>query len=70
MTKPPNTTLPGIVEEIIRSSDPGEPEKAHIAVQGANQLSGHIRIPKTLTTKDGGEARLEKGDTVKVTVKA
>ena len=70
MTKPPNTTLPGIVEEIVHSSAPGEPEKAQIAVQGADQLSGHIRIPNTLTTKDGGEAHLEKGDTVKVTVKA
>jgi hypothetical protein len=30
-----STTLPGTVEEIIKPADPREPEKAHIAIDGA-----------------------------------
>jgi hypothetical protein len=70
MTKPPDNLLPGIVEEIINSADPGEPEKAQIAIQGADGLAGEIRIVNALTQKNGDEARFEKGDAVKVTIKA
>jgi hypothetical protein len=70
MTKPIQTTLPGIVEEIIKSADSVEPEKAQIAIQGADDVMEEIRIVNTLTKKNGDEVSLEKGDTVKVTIKA
>lgn len=69
MTKPIQTTLPGTVEEIINSSDSGEPEKAQIAIQGTDVME-EIRIVNTLTKKNGDEVSLEKGDAVKVTIKA
>jgi hypothetical protein len=70
MTKPPNNTLPGIVEKIIHSSKPGEPEKAQIDIQGADGIVAEIRIINKLTQKNGNETSLEKGDAVKVIIKA
>ena len=70
MTKPIQTTLPGIVEQIIKSSDSGEPEKAQIGIQSANDIREEIRIVNTLTQKNGDEVSLEKGDAVKITIKA
>jgi hypothetical protein len=70
MTKPLHTTLPGIVEEIINSPNPGEPEKAEIAIQGADELMGEIRIVNSLTKKNGSEVALKQGETVQVTIKA
>jgi beta-1,4-mannooligosaccharide phosphorylase len=70
MTKPRHTTLPGIVEEIIPSSDPREPEKAQIVLQGADERVGEIRIANILTKGNGQEVSLKKGGTVKVTIKA
>ncbi len=70
MTKPIQTTLPGIVEEIIKPSDSGDPEKAQIGVQSANDIREEIRIVNTLTQKNGDEVSLEKGDAVKITIKA
>ena len=70
MTEKPNTTLPGTVEKIIKSPDPDEPEKAQIAVHGADDLYREIRIENTLTTKEGEEVSLKKGAQVEVTVAA
>lgn len=70
MTEPIQTTLPGIVEEIIKPSDSGEPEKAQIGIQGSDDLTDEIRIVNTLTKDNGDEVGLEKGDAVKVTIKA
>ena len=70
MTKPTKTTLPGIVEEIIKSSVSGEPEKALIGIKGADDLIEEIRIVNTLTNDSGHEVGLEKGDAVKVIIKA
>jgi hypothetical protein len=49
-----STTLPGKVEKVIES-DPasGEPEKAQIAVEGADHLYREIRVPNRLTDSDG-----------------
>ena len=38
MTEKPNITLPGTVEKIIQPSHPDEPEKAQIAIEGAEIL--------------------------------
>jgi hypothetical protein len=70
MTNPLSTTLPGIVEQIINPSDPNQPEKALIAIQGADDVIEEIRIVNTLTRNNGDEVSLEKGDKVKVTIKA
>ncbi len=70
MTEKPSTKLPGTVEKIIKSPIPGEPEKAEIAVEGADDLYKEIRIENTLTDEDGNEVRLKKGAQVEVHVEA
>jgi hypothetical protein len=70
MTEKPSTTLPGTVEKIIKSPIPGEPEKAEIAVEGAEDLYREIRIENTLTDEHGNEVRLKKGAQVEVHVQA
>jgi hypothetical protein len=69
MTGPVSTTLPGVVEETIPSSDSTEPEKAQIAIQGVDGLQ-QIRIDNLLTTKNGDPVSLKKGAPVKLTIKA
>jgi hypothetical protein len=70
MTEKPSTTLPGTVEKIIRSPDPSEPEKAQIAIEGAEHLYKEIRIENTLTDENGNKVRLKQGVEVEVTVEA
>lgn len=65
-------TLPGIVERIIsppsRYSD--EPEKAEIAVEGADPLCKEIRVENKLHDQEGKEAGLKPGAHVEVTIEA
>ena len=70
MTKKPTVTLPGKVERIIESSGPPEPEKAQIAIEGADDLYREIRIENSLTDENGDGVRLTKGAEVDVTVEA
>jgi hypothetical protein len=70
MTDKPSTTLPGTVEKIIKSPFPNEPEKAQIAVEGADHLYKEIRIVNTLRDEDGNKVRLKQGAEVEVTVEA
>jgi hypothetical protein len=70
MTEKPSATLPGTVEKIIKSSFPSEPEKAQIAVEGADHLYKEIRIENTLTDENGDKVHLKPGAEVKVTVEA
>jgi hypothetical protein len=70
MTEKPNVTLPGKVEEIIQSPHPSEPEKAQIAVEGADDLYKELRIENSLTDEKGHTVRLKKGAEVEVTVEA
>jgi hypothetical protein len=70
MTDKPSTTLPGTVEKIIKSPYPGEPEKAQIVIEGADDLYKEIRIENTLTDEKGEEVRLKQGAEVEVTVEA
>jgi uncharacterized protein YfaS (alpha-2-macroglobulin family) len=64
------TTMPGTVEKIIQPPHPSEPEKAQIAVEGADHLYREIRIENTLTDQDGEPVRLKEGAKVEVTVEA
>ena len=42
MPEKPSVTLPGVVEQIIESPHPSIPEKAQIAVEGADHLYQEI----------------------------
>jgi len=66
----PTVTLPGAVQKIIPSPDPSIPEKAEIAVEGADELYKEIRIDNTLTDGKGNEVQLRQGAEVDVTVEA
>ena len=70
MTDKPSVTLPGTVEKVIHSADLRIPEKAQIAVQGADDLYREIRIDNTLIDEDGHKVRLRLGAEVDVTVEA
>ena len=70
MSERPTITLPGKVEQIIRPRDPDEPEKAQIAVQGADTLYREIRIENSLTDENGDKVRLKEGAEVDVTLEA
>jgi hypothetical protein len=60
-------TLPGTVDKIIASLRP-HPEKAQIAVAGADDLYRNLRIENTLTDGNGNEVSLKKRAHVDVTV--
>jgi hypothetical protein len=64
----PSVTLPGKVEKII--DRPNEPEKAQIAIEGADEMYREVRIENTLTDEKGDKMRLKKGADVDVTVEA
>jgi hypothetical protein len=63
-------TMPGTVQKIIKSPHPDMPEKAEIAVEGADELYREIRIENTLTDEKGNEVQLKPGAQVEVTVEA
>jgi uncharacterized protein YfaS (alpha-2-macroglobulin family) len=65
-----NTTRPGVVEKIIKPIDPEQPEKAQIAVEGADHLYREIRIENTLVDEKGKEVKLKEGAEVDVIVAA
>ncbi len=70
MSDKPSTTLPATVEKIIRSPSPSVPEKAQIAVEGADHLYRELRIENTLTDENGDKVRLKQGAEVEVTIEA
>jgi len=68
--KKPAVTLPGVVEKIIPARFTREPEKAEIAIEGADDLYKEIRIENTLEDEEGKEVKLKEGAEVAVTVEA
>ena len=70
MTKKPKTTKPGRVQKIIKSPDPAEPEKAEIAVEGADHLYRELRIENALEDEKGKKVKLKEGAHVEVTLEA
>jgi hypothetical protein len=70
MSDKPSTTLPATVEKIIKSPSPSEPEKAQIAVEGADDLYRELRIENTLTDEKGEKVGLKPGAEVEVTIEA
>jgi hypothetical protein len=69
-TDKPTVTLPGKVEKIIESRHPDEPEKAQIAIEGADTLYREIRIENSLTDENGNKVGLKEDAEVDVTVEA
>lgn len=66
----PSTTLPGVVEKVIKSPYPTEPEKAQITVETADHLYKEIRIENSLKDANGNDVALKQGAKVEVTVEA
>lgn len=66
-----STTLPGKVERVIQPHpQSGEPEKAQIAVEGADHLYREIRVPNHLVDSEGKKVKLKEGAEVEVTIEA
>ena len=63
-------TLSATVNKIIASLRTIQPEKAQIAVAGADGRYRDLRIANTLTDRNGNEVSLKKGAHVEVTVTA
>jgi hypothetical protein len=63
-------TLPGTVEKIIRPVVPQDPEKAQIAVEGADHLYREIRVENELQDGKGQPVKLKEGAKVEVTIEA
>ena len=71
MTKTrPKTVKRGKVQKIIKPPFPGVPEKAEIAVEGADELYREIRIENKLEDDKGNEVKLKPGADVDVVVEA
>lgn len=71
MTKKPSTTIPAVVERIIKPiphSD--EPEKAQLEVKGADHYYRELRIENKLKDKEGRKVGLKEGAKVELTVEA
>ncbi len=65
------TTLPGKVEKIINPHpQSGEPEKAQIAVEGADHLYREIRVANALIDEHGRKVKLKEGAAVEVKIEA
>ena len=66
-----STKLPGKVEKVIHPHpSSGEPEKAQIALEGADHLYREIRVPNSLTDASGHKVKLKEGAEVEVTIEA
>ena len=62
--------MPGIVKRIIPFPRLSQPEKAQIAVEGADQRHRDLRFENTVTDEHGDDVRLKKGSKVEVTITA
>ena len=68
--KKPNVVISGSVEKIIKPRYSGEPEKAQIEVDGADDLYREIRIENSLTDENGDKEQLKENAEVDVVVEA
>ncbi len=62
--------LRGTVEKIIHPIHSSEPEKAEIAVHGADDLYREIRVENALSGEKGEKARLKPHSEVEVIIEA
>jgi hypothetical protein len=65
------TILPGTVEKVIKPHPgSGEPEKAQIAVEGADELYRELRVPNKLVDEDGNKVKLKQGTEVEIKIQS
>lgn len=60
----------GVVEKVIKPIVPSQPEKAQIAVEGADDLYREIRVENTVADENGAKSRLKLGAQVDVIIEA
>jgi hypothetical protein len=70
MTEKSSATVPGTVEKVMESPVAGEPERAHIRIEGADDSHREIRIENTLIDENNEEVHLKLGAKVQVTVRS
>lgn len=71
MTKKANTTVPAVVERIIKPAPySDEPEKAQLEVKGADHYYRELRIENKLKDGKGRRVGLKEGAKVELTVAA
>jgi hypothetical protein len=63
-------TLQGIVEKVIPSVNPAQPDKVEISVEGAEHLYREICVDNSLQDANGEAVCLKSGALVNVTIEA
>ena len=66
----PSVKLHGVVDKIVRSNHPSQPEKAQIVIHEAEDLYKEIRIDNALHDGGGEKVKLKRGTEVDVIVEA
>ena len=66
----PSVKLHGVVDKVIPSNHPSQPEKAQIVVDEAEDLYKEIRIDNALENGDGETVQLKHGTEVDVIIEA
>lgn len=68
--KKPKVRKRGVVEKIIKPPHPSVPEKAQIAVEGADDLYKEIRVENVLEKESGEKVKLKENASVDVVIEA
>ena len=68
--KKPKARKRGVVEKIIKPPHPSLPEKAQIAVEGAEELYKEIRVENVLEDETGKRVKLKEHAPVEVVIEA
>lgn len=63
-----STTMSGIVDRIIASPRPSQPEQANIVLDAPDKLHRDLRIENRLIDEHGDDVNLKKGAHVQVTL--
>ena len=66
----PTVILHGVVDKIVPSNHPSQPEKAQIVIEEAEDLYKEIRIDNALHDGGGEKVKLKHGTEVNVIVEA
>jgi len=66
----PWTTVPGVVNKVIKTGTARQPEKAEISITPADYLFREIRVENSLTSPTGDAVALKPGAHVDVTFEA
>lgn len=70
MSKRKRKKFHGTVEKLIKPTFPGEPEKAQIGIEEADDLYREIRVENALTDENDEKVRLKSGADVDIILEA